>query len=39
VLSILGLLRTNAKLLSTIALAVGLIPITVLIIIALGARR
>ncbi len=39
VLAILGLLRTSAKVLSTIALAVGILPITGLIVAALGARH
>jgi len=39
VLAILGLLRTSAKVLSTIALAVALIPIAGLIVAALGARH
>jgi len=39
VLAILGLLRTGAKVLSTIALAVALIPIAGLIVAALGARH
>ena len=39
VLSIVGLLRTSAKVLSTIALVVALLPITGLIVAALGARH
>jgi uncharacterized membrane protein len=39
VLAIVGLLRTSAKILSTIALAVGILPITGLIVVALGARH
>ena len=39
VLAILGLLRTSAKVLSTIALAVSILPITGLIVAALGARH
>ncbi len=39
VLSILGLLRTSSKLLSTIALVVALLPITGLIVAALAARH
>jgi hypothetical protein len=39
VLAILGLLRTSAKVLSTIALVVGILPITGLIVAALGARQ
>ncbi|MBK4346186.1 hypothetical protein [Lacisediminihabitans changchengi] len=39
VLSIVGLLRTSAKVLSTVALVVALIPIAGLIVAALGARH
>jgi uncharacterized membrane protein len=39
VLAIIGLLRTSAKVLSTIALAVGILPVTGLIVAALGARH
>ncbi len=39
VLAILGLLRTSAKVLSTIALVIGILPITGLIVAALGARH
>jgi hypothetical protein len=39
VLSILGLLRTTAKVLSTIALVVGILPITGLLLAVLGTRH
>ncbi len=39
VLAILGLLRTTAKVLSTVALVVGILPITGLIVAVLGARH
>lgn len=39
VMAILGLLRTSAKVLSTIALIVGILPITGLLLAVLGTRR